>query len=65
MDKLELTHIFDSFYRGSNVGNQKGSGLGLFICRKLMHLMEGEILANILSDESGQTMEVKVILKYI
>ena len=65
MDKVELTHIFDSFYRGSNVGKQKGSGLGLFICRKLMHLMDGEILADILQNESGQVMQVKVILRYI
>ena len=65
MDKLELTHIFDSFYRGSNVGKQKGSGLGLFICRKLVHLMEGEILADIVENESGQVMQVKVILRYI
>ncbi len=65
LDKTELTHIFDSFYRGSNVENQKGSGLGLFISRKLMHLMEGEILADILSAENEQIMEVKVILRYI
>lgn len=30
----ELPHIFDSFYRGSNTGQQQGSGLGLYICRQ-------------------------------
>ncbi len=60
----ELNHIFDSFYRGSNSEKQKGSGLGLFICKKLIHLMEGEILADILPTENGQMMEIRVILRY-
>ena len=33
----ELPHIFESFWRGSNVGSNGGSGLGLYICRQLMH----------------------------
>lgn len=41
----ELPHAFDSFFRGSNVGSKPGSGLGLYICRKLLHLMDGEIVA--------------------
>lgn len=41
----EMPHLFDSFYRGSNVGIQEGSGLGLYICRELMRKMEGEIFA--------------------
>lgn len=63
LDERELPHIFDSFFRGSNVEEKKGSGLGLYICRQLMHLMEGEILASITSEDSGNIMEVKVILK--
>lgn len=43
----ELSHIFESFYRGSNVNNAKGSGLGLYICRELMHKMNGDIFAKI------------------
>ena len=39
----EMNHIFDSFYRGSNVGSQPGNGLGLYICRKLMYAMNGDI----------------------
>lgn len=46
----ELTHMFDSFWRGTNAENEKGSGLGLYICRQLMHRMNGEIFAEI-SDE--------------
>ena len=45
----ELPHIFDSFWRGSNTGSQQGSGLGLYICRRLMEIMGGSIYAEISS----------------
>ncbi len=41
----DFPHIFDSFWRGSNVGRHSGSGLGLYICRQLMNKMNGEIFA--------------------
>ena len=41
----ELPHIFESFWRGSNVGSTGGSGLGLYICRSLMRRMNGDIFA--------------------
>lgn len=47
----ELTHIFESFWRGTNAEKEKGSGLGLYICRQLMRKMNGEIFAEI-KDES-------------
>lgn len=43
----ELLHIFDSFYRGSNSERVSGSGLGLYICKELMHKMDGDIFAKI------------------
>lgn len=46
----ELPHMFDSFWRGTNAGSQKGSGLGLYICRQLMHKMNGDIFAEIRND---------------
>lgn len=46
----ELPHIFDSFWRGSNVKNLSGSGLGLYICRQLMRKMNGDIFARIKED---------------
>jgi signal transduction histidine kinase len=46
----ELPHIFDSFWRGSNAEKHSGSGLGLYICRQLMHKMGGEIFAQIKDD---------------
>lgn len=43
--ETEIPHIFESFWRGSNAGSQKGSGLGLYICRQLMRKMGGEVFA--------------------
>lgn len=43
----EIPHIFDSFWRGSNVGAKNGSGLGLYICRALMHKMDGDVYAEV------------------
>lgn len=45
LDKADLPHIFESFWRGANSENIHGSGLGLYICRQLMHKMNGEIFA--------------------
>lgn len=42
---MEMPHLFDSFYRGSNVGDKPGNGLGLYICRQIMNKMDGEIFA--------------------
>lgn len=47
LDKSQLPHIFESFWRGANSENIPGSGLGLYICRSLMHKMNGEIFAEI------------------
>lgn len=46
----ELPHIFESFYRGSNSEHKRGNGLGLYICRQLLHSMGGEIFAEIQKD---------------
>lgn len=45
MRESEMNHIFDSFYRGSNTQGRPGNGLGLYICREIMHKMDGEIFA--------------------
>lgn len=46
VDSEELPCIFNRFYRGSNVGSQTGSGLGLYICKCLIDKMEGELYSN-------------------
>ena len=55
----ELVHIFDSFYRGSNADHVKGSGLGLYICRSLMHRMDGEVFA----EQSEDGFLVTVVIR--
>lgn len=50
MEETELPHVFDSFYRGSNVAGKQGNGLGLYICSEIMHKMGGDIYAQVLED---------------
>ncbi|MFP4017490.1 MAG: sensor histidine kinase, partial [Halanaerobiales bacterium] len=45
IEDRELKHIFSSYYRGSNHQDQPGYGLGLYICKKLLKGMEGDIYA--------------------
>lgn len=56
----DLPHIFDSFYRGSNSKKQEGSGLGLYICKQIMHKMDGDIFAEIIDDKC---FEATVVIK--
>ena len=58
----ELPHLFDSFYRGSNSEKQEGSGLGLYICKQLMHKMDGEIFAQIKDHEFRITLVIKKVM---
>lgn len=61
LSKDEIGKIFDSFFRGSNVGEKAGSGLGLYICRKLMHNMNGDIFAK----QSGDVFSVTVVVPMV
>ena len=47
LEVKELPQIFESFHRGNNAERVQGNGLGLFICRRLMGLMNGEVYAEI------------------
>lgn len=38
-------HIFTSYYRGSNVRDRPGYGLGLYISKQIMKNMNGDIFA--------------------
>ena len=58
----EMAHIFDSFYRGSNSENVRGSGLGLYICKELFHKMDGEIYAGTTKDNE---FTVTIVLRKI
>lgn len=61
LQEHELPHIFESFWRGSNAENNSGSGLGLYICRQLMHKMDGEVYAKI----DGDRMRVTVVFRMV
>ena len=61
LDQAELPHIFESFWRGANSKNSRGSGLGLYICRQLIHKMNGEIFAEI----DGEVIAVTVVFNRI
>ncbi|ASU36591.1 HAMP domain-containing sensor histidine kinase [Mucilaginibacter xinganensis] len=39
----ELEKVFDSFYRGTNVKNYQGSGVGLYVTAKIIQLFNGSI----------------------
>ena len=56
LSDTDLPHIFESFWRGANAENIKGSGLGLYICRQLMRKMNGEIFAEISDNNIIVTM---------
>lgn len=51
LSSADLPHIFESFWRGTNAEKEKGSGLGLYICRQLMLKMNGEAFAEIKGDD--------------
>ncbi len=55
----ELQNIFDSFYRGSNSGDIKGNGLGLYICKNLMRKMDGNIFARNIKGKFRVTVVVR------
>lgn len=48
LSENELPHIFESFWRGSNVGVHEGNGLGLYICRQIARKQGGDLFAGIL-----------------
>lgn len=51
VEEEELPLLFNKFYRGKNAATKSGSGLGLYICKKLLEQMESEIYCN--NNEQG------------
>ena len=60
LEVKELPQIFGSFHRGSNADRIQGNGLGLFICKRLMSLMGGDVYAEIQGDCFSVTLVVKL-----
>ena len=61
LEEKELSQIFRSFHRGNNADKVQGNGLGLFICKRLMLLMGGEIYAEICDGCFSVTLVVKLV----
>jgi len=60
LEAKELPQIFESFHRGNNADKVQGNGLGLFICKRLMGLMHGEVYADIRDKCFFVTLVVKM-----
>ena len=60
LEAKELPQIFESFHRGNNADNVQGNGLGLFICKRLISLMGGEVYADIHNGCFCVTLVVKL-----
>ncbi len=61
INSYNLHHMFESFWRGENAIGKPGNGLGLYICKKIMQKMEGDIYA-----EAGDySMSFVVVLKKV
>ena len=60
LEAKELPQIFESFHRGNNADKVQGNGLGLFICKRLMGLMHGEVYADICDECFYITLVVKM-----
>lgn len=60
LEAKELPQVFESFHRGNNADKVQGNGLGLFICRRLMGLMSGEVYAGIRDEYFCITLVVKM-----
>ena len=56
----ELDKIFDSFYRGTNVKEFHGNGIGLYVTNKIINLFNGTITGNS-SPGSSTTVTIQFI----
>lgn len=60
LEAKELPQIFENFHRGNNADKVQGNGLGLFICKRVMSLMGGEVFADIRNGCFFVTLVVKL-----
>jgi signal transduction histidine kinase/ActR/RegA family two-component response regulator len=65
IDPASLPHIFDSFSQAGEGGNHRygGTGLGLTICKQLLHLQGGDITASSIRGQ-GSTFSFHVPYTY-
>jgi len=62
VDRDQRTKIFQMFYRGENElkRRKKGTGLGLYIVRTLVHLLKGSVSVSDRSDGPGSVFVVEL-----
>lgn len=58
----EQAHIFELFYRASNVDERRGLGLGLFIVQAISQMMQGTVCLHSAGKGQGALFEVRVPL---
>jgi signal transduction histidine kinase len=58
LPSTDFIHMFESFWRGANAHGMQGNGLGLYICKQMMHKMGGEIFAE--AGEDGMSLVVVI-----
>jgi signal transduction histidine kinase len=55
MPKIEDTAtLFTPFYRGSNIGNITGSGIGLSIVKRVLEYHKARVIYNIIDENTNQ-----------
>jgi signal transduction histidine kinase len=54
----EIEQIFQPFFRGENVGETKGFGLGLSLAKRIIALHKGEISVN--SNHEGTVFSIQL-----
>ncbi|MBK9337704.1 MAG: PAS domain S-box protein [Lewinellaceae bacterium] len=57
--KADQRHLFSRFFRATNVTNVQGTGLGLYIVKRYVELMNGEI-GFVSTEEQGSEFWVKI-----
>jgi signal transduction histidine kinase len=55
-------NVWQLFYRGGNIDNHKGLGLGLFIAQQLIEVMSGTITLADNPEERGTIVTVQLPL---
>jgi signal transduction histidine kinase len=61
LSESELDIIFECFRRGTNTKNRSGSGLGLYIARKIMRMSDGEAYAEIKENKFVITLVFRIV----
>lgn len=68
INKNELETIFDMFYQSKehdhlSIRGQSGTGIGLYLCRRIVELMDGTIIAKI-NQAGGSSFRVMIPMEF-